>query len=248
MKSGLLLFRGDGFRLSEPVDGIPEPPADTAPPLDQFQFTTGHSKSEEGVVYFTSYVAGEKPAFGFKRMAEKPLQKACLDDFAILAGGGDRSAPVKVLLHEAVFLDLDKKRSFSNKVEEGGFLVGRVYEDGDVPNTQLVELTAALGAEHTGASLFHFTYTVDSFVAFKNILRRYFPKQRMLGWYHTHLSPANTEMGDLSSSDLELHFTTFRQPWQLAGLINLDAPGKRTLRFYVRQNSLMVPCPQWIIQ
>ena len=50
----------------------------------------------------------------------------------------------------------------------------------------------------------------------------------------------------LSSIDLQLHFSTFTIPWQLAGLINLGG-ADRTLRFYVRQGEEMAECPYWVI-
>ncbi len=45
----------------------------------------------------------------------------------------------------------------------------------------------------------------------------------------------------LSSIDVRLHFTTFRIPWQLAGLVNLEAE-RRVLRFYVRDHDNMALC------
>ena len=192
------------------------------------------------------YGPNERPSFGFKRIPEPIPPSASLEDFNLIARGGDRNAFVKVLLHESVFEEFDHTRVFSNEVEQGGFLVGQVYQDREVNGTYLLEITAAINAEHTGASLLHFTYTGDSFSAFKQTLREQYPRQRLLGWYHTHLFPATKAMG-LSSIDLQLHFTTFRLPWQLAALVNLDSPKRRTLRFYVRQSNIMILCPQWII-
>jgi hypothetical protein len=67
----------------------------------------------------------------------------------------------------------------------------------------------------------------------------------MLGWYHTHLFAATDDIG-LSTIDFRLHFTTFRLPWQIAGLVNLDGQ-QRVLRFYVRQHDTMALCPQQAI-
>ncbi len=200
-----------------------------------------------GSVIVKPYKENERPAFGLRRIPDEPLPKASLDDFSILTFGHDHRAFAKVLLHEPLLRELDKTRQFSREVEEGGFLIGQVYEDRDTAGTYLLEVTNAIEAEHTGASLLHFTYTGDSFSSFKQTLRNEYPQERMLGWYHTHLFPASDAMG-LSSIDLRLHYTTFRQPWQLAGLINMDGPDRRTIRFYVRQTDLMIHCPQWIIR
>jgi hypothetical protein len=197
-----------------------------------------------GVVEVTPYQEGEAPPFRIRRVPEEPLPVASLADFGVGYAGTDGAAFIKVLVPESLHDDLTRARHFSDQVEEGGFLIGRALRDADAPGTYLVEVTAALAAEHTGASLLHFTFTGDSFDAVKRALRAAHPGKRLLGWYHSHLFAATSEMG-LSSIDLQLHFTTFRQPWQLAGLVNLD-DNQRTLRFYVRQGDTMALCPQWV--
>ncbi len=234
-----------GFYLIMP--GIAPPPR-AVMPLDQVNMPNiRHAPDVQGNVIIKPYGENERPAFGLRRIPDEPLPEKSLDDYKILKQGGDHQAFVKVLLHEHLFNEFDRIRPFSDEVEEGGFLVGRVYEDRDTQGTYLLELTNGLNAEHTGASLLHFTYTGDSFSTFKQTLRKEHPEERLLGWYHTHLFPATDSMG-LSSIDLQLHFTTFRMPWQLAGLINIDGRSHRTIRFYVRQSNIMVPCPQWVVE
>jgi hypothetical protein len=198
----------------------------------------------EGVVEVAPYSEGEAPPFRIRRVPEEPLPEASLAEFGVGYAGTDGAAFAKVLIHQSLHNELTGTRPLSDQVEEGGFLIGRAYRDRDASGTYLLEVTAALAAEHTGASLLHFTFTGDSFDAVKRALREAHPGKRLLGWYHTHLFAATTEMG-LSSIDLQLHFTTFRQPWQLAGLVNLDGH-QRTLRFYVRQGDTMALCPQWV--
>jgi proteasome lid subunit RPN8/RPN11 len=198
-----------------------------------------------GVVSVGPYADGESPSFGVRRVPEPDPPLRTLQHFSITANGDKGSAFVKVLVQEQVARDLAESRSFSNEVEEGGFLLGRAYRDQEAEGTFLLEVTDALTARHTGASLLHFTFTGDSFQAVKQALRER-SEESLLGWYHTHLFPASSEMG-LSSIDLRLHFTTFRKPWQLAGLVNLDGNSHRTLRFYVRQADTMALCPQWIV-
>jgi len=233
-----------GFYLI--ADGLPSPPPAIAP-LDNLQRQFRSKPEVEGGVAVTPYADGELPGFRIRKIEEPPPPEASLDDFPLLTGGGDREAFVKVLVPETVHADLLERRRFSNDMEEGGFLTGRVFRDRDAPGTYLVRVDGALPAEHTGASLLQFTYTGDSFSAVKRVLREQRPDECLLGWYHTHLFAASDAMG-LSSIDLELHFTTFRQPWQLAGLINLDPGGPRVLRFYVRRQTLMTPCPTWVLR
>lgn len=151
---------------------------------------------------------------------------------------------VKIVLSRSLYQDLCHQRPLSRKVEEGGFLIGKVYRDGDDEDTYLLEISNALTAQHTGASFLHLTFTGDSFVEVKRTLHQSHPEEQLLGWYHTHLFPATPSFG-LSSIDDELHFSTFTKPWQIAGLINVDG-NKRTLRFYVRQDNKMVLCPYWV--
>lgn len=199
-----------------------------------------------GVTHVDPYAEGEGPAFRIRRVPDPDPPAAALEDFGLAPRDGEREAFAKVLVREEVERDLARLRPFSNDVEEGGFLLGRVYQDRDVAGTYLLEITAALTARHTGASLLHFTFTGDSFEAVKRTLREERPGEQLVGWYHTHLFPATEKMG-LSSVDLDLHFTTFRQPWQLAGLVNLDG-ARRTLRFYVPRAGAMTLCPHWTLR
>jgi proteasome lid subunit RPN8/RPN11 len=152
------------------------------------------------------------------------------------------------LVSLALAQDLAAVRPLSHRVEEGGFLIGRVFLDADCDGGYIVEITEALTAQFTGASLLHFTFTGDSFAEIKQSLRTRDQGERIVGWYHTHLFPATDAMG-LSSIDLTLHFNTFRVPWQLAGLVNLDfEKSSRVLRFYIRDGNQMIQCPHWTLE
>jgi len=159
-------------------------------------------------------------------------------------GDEDTTRFVKVVMHEPVYRDLLEGREFSPELEEGGFLVGRIFQDGSEPGCFIAEVSDAVAAEHTGATLMQLTFTGDSFGAVKRRLELDHKGKRLLGWYHTHPFPALPRLG-LSSMDIQLHFTTFRISWQLAGLINLDPrvdPKDRVLRFYVRRDNTMKRC------
>nr|BFE57343.1 hypothetical protein GCM10020063_018690 [Dactylosporangium thailandense] len=127
----------------------------------------------------------------------------------------------------------------SNEVEEGGFLVGRLLRD-RVGGGQLVQVTSAIPAERTGASLLHFTFTGESFLRINEMVARTGGDVRLVGWYHTHLFPATKGIG-LSSIDVDLHASTFRRAWHLAALINIDETGKRVLRAYTWNGKAMQP-------
>jgi hypothetical protein len=93
------------------------------------------------------------------------------------------------------------------------------------------------------------TFTPDSFSSMQRRLQAEGSDVRLVGWYHTHLFAATRSPG-LSRVDDELHLTTFRSPWQVAGLVNLDLardPRGRVLRFYVRRPHGMIRCPEEVL-
>jgi hypothetical protein len=199
----------------------------------------------EGVASLEPFVAGESPSFRIRKVPDAPPPAASLESLGGKPVEEDwlkpgRSDLVRVLVTQSVANDLLKQRTFSNELEEGGFLVGRVFAAADRPEGFIVNVTGALTASSSGASLLHFTFTGDSFRDVNRTLDGRRSGDRILGWYHTHLFPATEQMG-LSSIDVKLHFTTFRIPWQLAGLVNLERT-QRVLRFYVRQGSAMALC------
>jgi hypothetical protein len=207
--------------------------------------TTRATPRVEGEVLVRSYEPGETPGFTIRRLTEEEPPVRVLDEFGAHANGEESPSPVKVLLPASLHRDLHSGRSISHEVEEGGFLTGRVYRDGEQDGGYLLEVTAAVTAKYTGASFLHFTFTGDSFAGIKRTLLQERSGERLLGWYHTHLFPATPDFG-LSSVDLSLHMGTFTIPWQIAGLINISGR-ERTLRFYAPQGADMVLCPSWVI-
>lgn len=199
----------------------------------------------EGVTEIKPYAQGEQPAFRIRPLPPPEPEPRRLDDFgaaplpAAWLGPG-RTDFVHVLVDAKLHAELLRDRPFSAEVEEGGFLTGQVYQDQDRPGAYLVHVTGAPSARHSGASFLHFTFTGDSFGHVKQELDRGRQGERLLGWYHTHLFAASDDFG-LSSIDFRLHFTTFRIPWQLAGLVN-TTPAQRVLRFYVRRADSMALC------
>lgn len=153
-------------------------------------------------------------------------------------------AVVGVVLKQGAHESLARTMHLSSEVEEGGFLVGRVFGNADKPGRYLVEVTAVMQAERTGASLLHFTFTGDSFTRISELIAQRDTDEQLVGWYHTHLFPASDELG-LSSIDVDLHSDTFRQPWQLAGLINI-ADGERVVRFYACDDAGIAQMPFWV--
>jgi hypothetical protein len=199
--------------------------------------------SVQGSVSVGPYPSGKKPGFSIKRIPEKPAPEISLTTLGIHPTDKERLATVKIVLPSDLLNELHHLRPFSDKIEEGGFLVGKLFRDADSPDTHILKIQVMPSAKYTGASFFHFTFTGDSFAEVKQSLNRERPEERLLGWYHTHLFPATVEMG-LSTIDLTLHFGTFTFPWQVAALFNLERH-HRVLRFYVREGNSMRLCPHW---
>ncbi|MEU6232499.1 JAB N-terminal domain-containing protein [Kitasatospora sp. NPDC047058] len=136
----------------------------------------------------------------------------------------------------------------STRLEEGGFLLGRPHRlapsDGAPGGERyLLEVSAITPAEHSGASVSHFTFTGDSFREVNRRLTESERDEQLVGWYHTHLFSGRTS--GLSSIDVDMHHGTFRQPWQVAALINLTSE-ERLLRFYRWADQEMRECAVWV--
>jgi hypothetical protein len=169
-------------------------------------------------------------------------------DVAALGINPDALGPVSVLVTKAVhdlMLDL---LPLSERIEEGGFLLGRIRPADGVPGTHVTHVTHVTPAARAGASAVHFTFTPDSFTEVNQLLAERQLGEELVGWYHTHLFPVTTDIGTesgLSTIDIETHFATFRRMGQVAGLINLSSR-RRVLRFFGRVDDEMRECPLWI--
>lgn len=154
--------------------------------------------------------------------------------------------PVQVVVDEEVLAAFRKTLPFSLEVEEGGFLAGNVFRAENPAGGHIVEVTAAIQAERTGASMFGFTFTGESFLRVSERIAARGRGERLLGWYHTHLFQASESLG-LSSVDVDLHRSTFRRPWQVAALVNVTEDG-RMLRFYRANGETMTIAPYWAVR
>ncbi|MET9732497.1 JAB N-terminal domain-containing protein [Streptomyces sp. NPDC006458] len=178
-------------------------------------------------------------SFGIRPAAEPQVPLLDLTEYGVVLTEADK--PVTVLLGPGVqrsMMDMD----LSTEVEEGGFLVGRPFRRADDPDRYAVIVDEVLPAEHSGASLMHFTFTGDSFRAMSRTLGEHHPERQLVGWYHTHLFQSERTIG-LSRTDIDLHRDTFRRPWQVAALINLTGT-RRILSCYAASgDDWMEPCP-----
>jgi len=185
------------------------------------------------------------PLFRVEEVLPPEPAPATLADLGVSdAATPDAGAVVGVVLSPRAHDSLAQAMDLSRHIEEGGFLVGRVFGNADQPGRYLVKITEVIEAERTGASLLHFTFTGDSFTRIGALIATRQTDEELVGWYHTHLFPASEELG-LSSIDVDLHTDTFRQPWQVAGLVNITED-ERVVRFYSCEHGVMTRAPVWV--
>jgi transcriptional regulator with XRE-family HTH domain/proteasome lid subunit RPN8/RPN11 len=154
----------------------------------------------------------------------------------------DRPGRPNIVMSAQIHDLLVHKLPLSDRIEDGGFLLGRVTKGDD--DIHLVEVTHVMPAQRSGAGPVHFTFTGESFLAAARLIGERGQAEDLVGWYHTHLFSVDPSMG-LSSIDVELHLATFQQPWQVAALINLRQEG-RMLRFYGRGDDSLLEYEQRI--
>jgi hypothetical protein len=189
--------------------------------------------------------ADRPSVFHLEEVPEPEPPETTLAELGLAGGVLAGDARVAVVLDTDVYEGLIRDMPFSASVEDGGFLAGQVFRDGERPDRYLVRVTGALAAERTGASLLHFTFTGESFLRVTDLIARRQRGERLVGWYHTHLFAATEALG-LSTIDIDLHASTFGRSWQVAGLVNIDG-SSRVLRFYRRQDDTMAAAPFWVL-
>lgn len=188
------------------------------------------------------------PAFHVQAVPEDELATASFGDWG-LAGKTltEDDLPVTIFLRPEVAEELGQSMPMSSHWEEGGFLLGRAFRRSGTDSQYIVDVTKALPAKHTGASPTRLFFTADSFAELKSQIAANFPDTQILGWYHSHLFPATDEFG-LSSADIDLHKSTYKRPWQVAGLVNFENDGHRKLRFYGIDSGRLVECPMRVAE
>jgi hypothetical protein len=213
--------------------------------LDAFQAALLRARPEVAMSAHLRPGHAAAPLFHVEEVPTPEPPTASLEELGVPdAGDLSPDTPVGVVLSAAAHENLARIMPLSTEAEEGGFLLGRVYRDTGRPGTFLVTVTAVIKAERTGASLLHFTFTGDSFTRISERIARQGTDEVLVGWYHTHLFSASDELG-LSSIDVDLHADTFRQPWQVAGLINIT-DDERIVRFYATAPDGMAQLAFWV--
>lgn len=120
------------------------------------------------------------------------------------------------------------------QIEQGGVLVGQVYQNSRASSQYLVEITDFIAAENASANLVELRYNFDSWLQQTTVLRERFPGKQIVGWYHTHLIQAPVAADDegnalqttelfFSQDDRFMHRRFFGDRWYVAMV--LGTPG-----------------------
>lgn len=129
--------------------------------------------------------------------------------------------PFPVFLHQRVNRLITQHARQNSQREVGGVLLGDVRQD---ENKQLyLVITHALQAELANETRGQLTFTQETWLKIHQSHEMQYPDKAIVGWYHTH--PGWTIF--LSPWDLFIHQNFFKQPWQIALVVDpsLDQAG-----------------------
>lgn len=123
--------------------------------------------------------------------------------------------------HDAIWAHA--RDTLDEQKEVGGVLVGQVYKDEQGP---YLEIVAAIVGEHTRNEGTQVTFTHETWDQVNKVKDKEYPKQRIVGWYHTH-----PRFGIfLSDMDLFIQKNFFSEPWQTAFVLD---PVQQTEGFFI---------------
>jgi proteasome lid subunit RPN8/RPN11 len=129
-------------------------------------------------------------------------------------------APFPIFLHQRVNRMITQHARENSQCEVGGILLGDVrQEEGQL----FVIITHSLKAEFATETHGHLTFTQKTWLKIHQMHDAQYPDKTIVGWYHTH--PGWTIF--LSDWDLFIHRNFFKQPWQIALVLDpsLDRAG-----------------------
>lgn len=139
----------------------------------------------------------------------------------------------ELIVHQSVLDAMAGHVTTDTTVENGGVMLGSVDD-----TTGAVTITgsiAAVGAVSRVASL---TFTHETWDHISEVQERSYPDTKMVGWYHSH-----PHFGIfLSDHDLFIHRNFFKEPWQVAYVID---PLLHQEGFFVWEDGDVARLPAW---
>lgn len=189
-----------------------------------------------------------KPRIAFRPIAKNPMPtKSVRDIIPMRTQGNGDPQQVAVYMPQTMYTQFCDTLRLSKEREEGGFMLGDVYQrhDGD---GWIVELTDFIMGADTISNSARLVFTGETWSKVNQLRDREFADKKLVGWFHTHLFPATDDFG-LSELDQDLHAWYMTQAWQIALLLNFEDDGTRTLRCYQRgADNRLVETPYHIVE
>jgi hypothetical protein len=187
----------------------------------------------------------------FHKLPSLPLPLRSAEKYRILRSYG-RSVQRNglVMISASVYRTLQEEIKLSDKVEDGGYLLGTPYRQPGSPEDEenadfswLLEITDVVQAEAVWGRLGSLLFTGETWSRVTRRRDRDFPNKKLVAWFHTHLFKASDDFG-LSGMDQDLHRRFLTKPWQVAVLLNIDTKGPRVVRCFQRgPEGDLVECP-----
>lgn len=162
------------------------------------------------------------PAFPRKSLSDYVIQET--------VGAPEDAGPVKILIARPTLEAIQRIARAGVPVEQGGMLVGNVYQESDQSGF-LVEITDHILAEEARSSISELRYTFESWQRQTALLRERYPGKRIVGWYHTHLVRMEFYTDEIrqtihatelffSRDDMFMHRQFFREKWYVAMVLD----------------------------
>jgi proteasome lid subunit RPN8/RPN11 len=193
---------------------------------------------EEVLPSFPGKTFADLPIVSTKKLVRGKLVTEPYVDTTQLAEKSVTQQGVHILVTETALAEVQEIARSGIRVEQGGVLVGRIYEDQD-SHKYFVEITDHIAAEGAVANEVELRYTFESWQHQNTLLKERFPGKRIVGWYHTHLDlvkktfttnePQHSTYTTplfFSQDDLFTHRQFFREKWYVAMV--LDPAGNLT--------------------
>jgi len=138
---------------------------------------------------------------------------------------------VAVYVYESVLEQVLEYSEQDVSRERGGFLLGGYHFD-QSDYVEVRSFLAAVGAPSDAASL---TFTHETWSQVTREVAQRFPDESIIGWHHTH--PRMRVF--LSGYDLFIHRHFFKQPWQIALVVD---PILQEFGFFQWHHDQVVDC------
>lgn len=136
-------------------------------------------------------------------------------DDSNLWGWDPPQTPFPVFIHQRVNQYVARHARDNDDREVGGLLLGRPFIDPEEHRIYPI-IIHAIAARFATESRGHLTFTHRTWLDLIQQREEHFPREEVMGWYHTH--PGLSIF--LSEWDLLIHRHFFREPWQIALVVD----------------------------